>query len=122
MDIKRQIAAAALLAAALPLRAQTDPGQTSTSLWTWRARAEIRANYRDSNDARFTTRFVFPPGFNPPPGQTAAVEETVDPGRHGELSVGNLQLDLGYGTWLAARARVHGQDKYRRNPTSSDKK
>jgi len=62
MDIRRPIAAAALVAAALPLYAQMDaqtaPGQTSTNLWTWRARAEVRANWRDSNDARFTTRFV----------------------------------------------------------------
>ena len=126
MDIRRPIAAAALVAAALPLYAQMDaqtaPGQTSTNLWTWRARAEVRANWRDSNDARFTTRFVPPPGFLPP-GQTGGVvEETVDPGRHTELSVANLQLDLGYGTWFAARAKVHGEDKYRRNPTSSDKK
>ena len=94
MDIKRLIAAAALLCAALPLRAQNDPG--SPSLWTWRARAEIRANYRDSNDQAFTTRFVFPPGFVPPGSPTNAVLRTVDPGRHTELSVANLQLDLGY--------------------------
>src|SRR5215212_8170352 len=119
MDIRRQIAAAALLVAALPLRAQTDPGQPS--LWTWRARSEIRANYRNSNDTRFPLRFVFPPGFLPP-GEATGFEQTVDPGRHGELSVAAVQLDLGYGTWLTARARVHAQDKYRRNPTSSDRK
>lgn len=120
MDIKRPIAAAALFAAVFPLGAQTTE-PANTSLWTWRARAEIRANYRDSNEERFVTRFVFPPAIRPP-GQTNAIEETVDPGHHAELSVANLQLDLGYGTLLAARAKIHAQDKYRRNPTTSDKK
>src|ERR1051325_1775750 len=114
MDTKRLAAAAALLCAALPLRAQTQ------NLWTYKTRFEVRANYRDSNSARFPLRFPFPPDFLPP-GQTQGFERTVDPGRQVELSVANVQLDVAY-AWFSARAKVHGQDKYRRNPTGTDKK
>lgn len=115
MDIKRLAAAAALLCAALPVRAQTQ------NLWTYKSRFEIRANYRDSEATRFPLRFPFPPDFLPV-GQTQGFERTVDPGHNYELSVANVQLDLGYGTWISARAKVHAQDKYRRNPTSTDRK
>ncbi|HXG57427.1 MAG TPA: hypothetical protein VNL91_00190 [Thermoanaerobaculia bacterium] len=88
--------------------------------WSFRHRLEIRANYRDSDEARFQLRFPFPPEMLRP-GRTAGFLETVDPGSHGELSVVSLQLDAAYGDWFAARAKVHVQDKYRRNPTSGDK-
>lgn len=116
MDIKRLAAAAAtLLWAALPLRAQ------SPTPWTWKTRLELRANYRDSEEARFALRFPFPPDFLPV-GQTVGFERTVDPGHNYELSVLNVQLDAAYAKWFAARAKVHGIDKYRRNPTSTDRK
>ncbi|MGZ7030597.1 MAG: hypothetical protein ACXVIJ_01385 [Thermoanaerobaculia bacterium] len=92
-----------------------------SSDWTYGARIEIRANYRDSQEERFALRTPFPPAFLPV-GQKTGFEETVNSGRHTELSVGNIQLDLGYGKLFAARAKVHGEDKYRRNPTSDDKK
>jgi hypothetical protein len=98
----------------LPLFAQTDG-------WSFRTRLELRANYRDSNEARFPLRFPFPPSFLPV-GQTVGFEQTVDPGRHAELSVAQVRLDANYGSIFAAHAQLHAQDKYRRNPTSEDKK
>lgn len=106
--------AAALLAVA-PALAQEDP----SSRLQLRHRIEIRANYRDSDQERFRLRFRFPPEFLPP-GETAAHMETVDAGRHFELSVASVQLDLTY-RWFTARAKIHAVDKYRRNPTSSDR-
>ena len=98
----------------LPLFAQTDG-------WSFRTRLELRANYRDSKEARFPLRFPFPPSFLPV-GQTVGFEQTVDPGHHGELSVAQIRLDANYGSIFAAHAQLHAQDKYRRNPTSEDKK
>ena len=46
--------------------------------------------------------------------------DTPDPGSHVELNVADIQLDLGYGDWMAARAKVHVAAKHRRNPTSTD--
>jgi len=89
--------------------------------WTWAARLEIRASYRDSQEERFALRTPFAP-IQLPIGEKTGFEETVDAGRHTELSVANIQLDLGYGKWFAARAKVHAQDKYRRNSTSEDRK
>ena len=83
--------------------------------WTFAHRLELRANYRDSQNDQFTVR-VRPP-FSPQP----FVERTVDPGNHVELSVLSVQLDMSYGTWFTARAKVHAVDKYRRNPTSTDR-
>jgi hypothetical protein len=99
---------------AFPLTAQTDR-------WTFRTRLELRANYRDSKPAAFPLRFPFPPEFLPV-GQTVGFEQTVDRGRHGELSVAQIRLDANYGNIFAAHAQLHGQDKYRRNPTSEDRK
>jgi hypothetical protein len=113
MQLFQRIALAAL--AAFPVFAQ------QPSSFTWDAKLELRANYRDSEHDRFQTRFVFPASIIPT-GDPHAFEETVDAGRHTELSVAQLKLDLGYGKWFLAHAQVHGQDKYRRNPTSHDKK
>ncbi len=105
------------LAAVIPLLFATSLyGQ-----WTFGTRLEFRANYRDSKESKFALRFPFPPSFLPV-GQTQGFLETVDAGRHTELSVAQLRLDANYGNWFAAHAQVHGQDKYRRNPTSEDKK
>lgn len=105
--------ALALLAVCLPAAAQ--------DTWSFTHRLEVRANYRDSEEERFALKFPFPPNFLPH-GQTKGFEETPDEGQHFEISVVNVQLDAGYGNWLAARAKVHFQDKYRRNPTPSDRK
>ena len=89
--------------------------------WTFATRIELRANYRDSKEAKRALAFPFPASFLPV-GQTTGFLETVNAGRHTELSVVQLRLDADYGNWFAAHAQVHGQDKYRRNPTSEDKK
>jgi hypothetical protein len=102
-----------LFFAPLSLFAQTDG-------WTFRTRLELRANYRDSNEAKFPLRFPFPPSFLPV-GQTVGFEETVNSGRHGELSVAQIRLDANYGSVFATHLQLHGQDKYRRNPTSEDR-
>jgi len=112
MQLFQRIALAALVA--LPAFAQ------QPSSFTWDAKLELRANYRDSEHDRFRTRFQLPIEAIPT-GDRNAFEETVDAGRHTELSVAQIKLDLGYGKWFLAHAQVHGQDKYRRNPTSHDK-
>lgn len=114
MQVFRRVCAAIAVFAALPMFAQQSP-------LFWGAKFELRANYRDSEHDKFPTRFPFPPDFLPV-GQTKGFEETVNAGRHTELSVVQLKLDFGYSKWFLAHAQVHGQDKYRRNPTSEDKK
>jgi hypothetical protein len=112
----RRIGAAAIaLFTTLPLFAQTP------SDWTFKSRIELRANYRDSHEQRFALKFPFPPSFLPV-GQTVGFEETVNAGAHAELSVAQIKLDLGYGNWFLAHTQLHAQDKYRRNPTSTDRK
>ncbi|HSP36111.1 MAG TPA: hypothetical protein VLU46_17500, partial [Thermoanaerobaculia bacterium] len=88
--------------------------------WSFTERVEIRANYRDSRASSFRLGFPFPPDFLPV-GQTAGFEQTADPGRHVELSVAQVRLDAKYGKWLTAHTQFHVQDKYRRNPTTSDR-
>ena len=110
----RRFAVLLLIATPLSLSAQTNN-------WSFRSRIELRANYRDSNAAKFQLRFPFPSTFLPV-GQTVGFEQTVDPGRHGELSVAQIRLDATYGTVFTAHAQLHAIDKYRRNPTSEDRK
>lgn len=88
--------------------------------WAWGHRIEIRADYRWSDDERHPIAFPFPPEALPP-GQTGAFMETPEAGHHAELNVADLQLDLGYGEFFAARAKVHFQARHRRNPTSTDR-
>ncbi|HEX2059226.1 MAG TPA: hypothetical protein VHK90_00655 [Thermoanaerobaculia bacterium] len=102
MPYKLLLVVVTLLAVRVPVFAQ--------DTWSWGHRIEIRANYRWSDAEEF--RLMFPPG---------AALRTADPGHHVELNVADLQLDLGYGNWLAARAKVHAQAKHRRNPTSEDR-
>src|SRR3954447_2249409 len=113
MQVLRRSFAAIAVFAALPLFAQQSP-------FTWSAKLELRGNYRDSEHDRFVTGFIFPAQLIPP-GGVHAVEETVDPGRHTELSVAQVKLDVSYSKWFLAHAQIHGQDKYRRNPTTHDK-
>jgi hypothetical protein len=110
-----RIAWVMLCVLALPLAAQT------SNDWFFKERIELRANYRDSNEQKFALKFPFPPDFLPV-GQTQGFEETVNAGRHGELSVAQIKLDAGWGKWFLAHAQLHAQDKYRRNPTSEDRK
>jgi hypothetical protein len=112
--------AVSLCVVALPLMAQDAPEPAPASAWTLKHRLEIRADYRDSHHDRFQLRFPFPDGFLPPGAQTGWLE-TVDAGRHAELNVANIQLDLGYGRNFGARVKLHATDKHRRNPTSEDR-
>jgi len=95
--------------------------QDAAPEWKYGARIEIRANYRDSKEARIPLKFPFPPSFLPV-GQTVGFEETVNSGRHTELSVAQIRFDASYGHIFTAHSQVHLQDKYRRNPTSEDRK
>jgi hypothetical protein len=119
---KTWVVITALAMSALPVLGQeaapeSEPGSRT---WSWRARTEVRANYRNSEDERLPLRFPFPPDFIPA-GQTQVFLQTVDPGSHVELSVANVQFDVAYGDFLGARAKIHLTDKYRRNPTSDDR-
>ncbi|HVS30403.1 MAG TPA: hypothetical protein VMS98_03010 [Thermoanaerobaculia bacterium] len=108
MKVKQRIVVlSAAVCLALPAHAQ--------SQWSFSHRIELRANYRDSNEESFQLR------VRPPELGGSAFLATPDPGGSAELSVAALQLEMSYGTWFAARARVHAVDKYRRNPTSTDR-
>ncbi len=109
----RQWTAAALLLFPTIALAQSD--------WTFRHRLELRGNLRDSHEQRFALKFPFPSDFLPI-GQTTGFEETVNSGRHLELSVAQIRLDATYKNLFAAHMQFHVQDKYRRNPTSEDRK
>jgi hypothetical protein len=80
--------------------------------WSWGTRFEVRANYRWSDEERARVPF-----FNP----AVVFLTTPDPGHRVELNVADAQFDVGYGDWLAARAKVHVQALHRRNPTSEDR-
>ena len=99
----------ALLVVCAPLSAQEQSAQEQ-DVWSWAHRTEVRANYRWSKEERLNR--PFPPG---------AALTTPDPGNELELNVADIQLDLGYGEWLAMRAKVHAQAKHRRNPTTTDR-
>jgi len=113
----RRLAAVLFLCIAVPAFPQD---AAPASPWFARTRIELRVNYRDSHEDKFALKFPFPPSFLPV-GQTTGFLETVDSGQHVELSVAQLKLDLGYGNFFLAHALIHGQDKYRRNPTSADR-
>jgi hypothetical protein len=120
--IRPLLATAALLVTSVAFAQENMPAAVATgNSWVFKERFEIRANLRDSHEDRFRLKFPFPSDFLPV-GQTAGFEETVDGGRHAELSVVQLQLDAAYGSIFAARAKLHAQDKYRRNPTSEDRR
>jgi hypothetical protein len=114
-------AAAFALITAFPLFGQTPTDGQPANDWTFKTRIELRANYRDSKEQQFALKFPFRLS-QLPVGQTVGFEETVDAGAHAELSVAQLKLDLGYGNWFLAHTQLHALDKYRRNPTSDDRK
>jgi hypothetical protein len=121
MTIGRLSAALSLFFLTAAPVAMAQDAAPPASPWSAKWRLELRANYRDSREQRLPLRFPFPPSFLPV-GQTVGFEETVESGTHAELSVAQLRLDLGYGKWFAAHTQFHVQDKYRRNPTSNDRK
>jgi hypothetical protein len=105
MPYKLVVVAVALSVVCLPAFAQ--------NTWSASHRLELRADYRWSDEERHPNPFA--------PLDRDFDFETADPGHHVELNVADLQLDVGYGEWFAARAKVHFQAKHRRNPTSTDK-
>jgi hypothetical protein len=110
MPYKPLLLTVALLFVCLPGFAQdSQDSQKPKDTWSWGHKTEIRANYRWSKEERISRPF--------PPGEAL---ETPDPGSHVELNVADIQLDLGYGDWLAARAKVHVAARHRQNPTSTD--
>jgi hypothetical protein len=116
----RRIAAGVVFLLALPIIAQESETPPRPG-WRFKTRLELRANYRHSNEEKVQLKFPFPPSFLPV-GQKFGFEETVNRGTHLELSVVQFRLDAEYGHYFAAHAQVHGIDKYRRNPTSGDRK
>jgi len=102
MPYRAVLFAVALSAVCLPAVAQ--------EAWGWMYRAELRADYRWSDEEEI--KLAFPPG---------ASLRTVDPGSHVELNVADVQFDGGYGDLFAVRAKVHLQGLHRRNPTSTDR-
>ena len=80
---------------------------------------EAKASYRDSDDLRLVNPHPFPPE-QLPVGQTKAFLQTVDPGRHFELSNLALTFDAVWSATVVAHAKVDFIQLYDRNPTSSD--
>ncbi|MBZ0089794.1 MAG: hypothetical protein K8H90_05380 [Thermoanaerobaculia bacterium] len=112
-------AAAALAAAPIPAQQAEATAEARELRLDWGF--EAKAHYRDSEHLRLPSPFPFPPGFLPPGAQQGFME-TVNEGRHFELSVLTLFADLAWGENLAAHAKVDLIDLHDRNPTSSDKK
>jgi hypothetical protein len=104
MPYKLVVVAVALSVVCLPAVAQ--------NLWNVGYKLELRADYRWSDDESHVNGFA--------PKDDDFRFQTPDPGSHVELNVADVQLDIGYGEWLGARAKVHFEAKHRRNPTSTD--
>jgi hypothetical protein len=80
---------------------------------------EVKANYRDSDQSKFPTRFPFPP-IALPEGATSAFVETVDEGNHAEVSLISLAGKWQLADSLQLQFKVDAIDLYDRNPTSED--
>src|SRR5512141_1027439 len=113
--MRRSLLVAVLLTAAAS-HAQTFPLEG----WTFNTSFELHANYRDSGHEKFALQTPFPPDFLPV-GETKGHLETVNAGRHGELSLASLTLDASYRSMLQGRVKFDAIDLYNRNPTSGDK-
>lgn len=83
----------------------------------WDFKAEIKANYRDSEAVEFPTGFPFGPG-----NANNKTIGTVDPGEHFEVSLVSLFLNWQISENWKLITKVDGIDLYDRNPTSSDYK
>jgi len=81
--------------------------------------ADVRANYRWSEDSSVRLKFPFPPEFIPR-GQTAVFERTVSPGSSLEVSLASVILDIKPAESVTGRVRINFIDLYNRNPTSTD--
>jgi hypothetical protein len=101
------------------LAAQDDEAMEE-ELPRYRLGFEVRAHYRDSERARFPVPFPFTPEMLPP-GQTQGFMETVEAGRHTDLSVITVHGSAQWREDLAARVKIDFIDRYDRNPTSEDR-
>lgn len=81
---------------------------------------EVKAAFRDSEQAKFPSPFGFPASFLPP-GQAKGFLETVDEGSHAELAVVTLFYKGAFENGLATKVKVDLIDKWDRNPTTSDR-
>lgn len=89
--------------------------------WNFSHRVELRADYRWSDEESHPVPFRRDVVGTPENEAIVLRLETPEPGHHVELNVADLQLDAEYGSWFAARAKVHFQGLHRRNPTSTDR-
>lgn len=105
MPYRAVLVVLALSVVCLPAAAQ--------NAWSWTYRAEVRADYRWSDEESHPSPFA--------PTNRAFDLHTPDPGHHVELNVADVQFDGGYGDLFAVRAKVHVQGLHRRNPTSTDR-
>jgi hypothetical protein len=80
---------------------------------------EVKADWRDSDSARFPSPFPFPPQALPL-GQTQGFQETVDAGSHAEVAVVTLFLDSRWRDNWTAKVKLDLIDLHDRNPTSED--
>jgi hypothetical protein len=80
---------------------------------------EVKADWRDSDSARFESPFPFSPAMIPL-GQDAVFQETVDAGSHAEVAVVTLFLDSRWRDNWAAKVKLDLIDLHDRNPTSED--
>lgn len=84
-------------------------------------RFEAKANYRDSQQARFPTQFPFQP-IALPVGETNAFVETVDEGSHAEVSLLSAAGIWKFSKLWQLQFKIDAIDLYDRNPTSADNK
>lgn len=89
--------------------------------WHYRFGLEARANFRHSDENRFTAPFPFKP-TELPPGQTKGFEETVDPGNHFEFSDVTLLATASWEDLFTSHVKIDLIDLYDRNPTSTGNK
>lgn len=104
------------------LAAQDDgsAGEAIAAASHWRLGFEIKSNFRDSDSNTFRSPFPFTPALVPV-GRDRVLLETVDSGRHFEVSNLTLFLDTDWGPRFRAHGKIDLIDRYDRNPTSSDK-
>ncbi len=84
-------------------------------------RFEAKANFRDSQQAKFPSGFPFR-AIDLPEGETSAFIETVDEGSHGEISLISVAGKWQFSDAWQLRFKVDAIDLYDRNPTSTDNK
>ena len=84
-------------------------------------RFEVKANYRDSEQAIFPTGFPFP-STALPEGETNAFIETVDEGGDAEVSLISVAGKWQFAESWQLQFKVDAVDLYDRNPTSTDNK